>query len=58
MNALTFFEMVNCHIIAAGMYFFGLKELSSEPKANVIALAVRIPISKGGGSYSLMLLGT
>ena len=32
------FEMVvNC-LIAAGKHFFGLKELSSEPKANVIAL--------------------
>ena len=41
-ECIDFFEMVvNCHIIAAGMHFFGLKELSSEPKANVIAPDVK-----------------
>ena len=33
--------VVNCHIIAAGMHFLGLKELSSEPNANVIAPDVK-----------------
>lgn len=37
-ECIDFFEMVvKSHIIAAGMHFFGLKELSSEPTANSIA---------------------
>ena len=41
-ECIDFFEMVvNCHIIAAGMHFFGLKKLSSEPTANIIASDVK-----------------
>lgn len=37
-ECMDFFEMVvKSHIIAAGMHFFGLKELSSEPTANRVA---------------------
>ena len=37
-ECIDFFEMVvKNHIFAAGMHFFGLKELSSEPTANRVA---------------------
>ena len=37
-ECIDFFEMVvKSHIVAAGMHFFGLKEVSSEPTANSIA---------------------
>ena len=37
-ECIDFFEMVvKSRIVAAGMHFFGLKELSSEPTANCIA---------------------
>lgn len=37
-ESIDFFELVvECHIIAASMHFFGLKEISGEPTVNVIA---------------------
>lgn len=45
-ECMDFFEMVvRSHIVAAGMQFFGLKELSSEPTANSIA-ASDVPCKK------------
>ena len=47
-ECIDFFEMVvKSHIVAAGMHFFGLKELTSEPTANSInTIASDVPRKK------------
>ena len=58
-ECIDFFEtVVKSHIIAAGMHFFGLKELSGNPTVNVIANVHASTLKKrhAQGAYCLMLL--
>ena len=58
-ECIDFFEMVvKSHIIAAGMHFFGLKELSGNPIQLLSSHLMCMPPRSRRGIRYFMLLGT